>query len=65
MIKRNQVVAPAEFRAEGIESFQVVDFEISYFGNIIKTTHDTKILTDGRQFVIGGCGYIKEGYQVV
>ncbi len=62
--KMNKVEAPAEFKAEGVVAFQIVNFEINYFGNIIETTHDTKILEDGRQFVIGGCGYIAEGYEV-
>lgn len=54
----------AELRAEGIVAFQLVNFEINYFGNIVETTHDTKIMEDGRQIVIGGCGYIAEGYEV-
>ena len=62
--KRNMVKAPLEFKNKGIEFFQIVDFEINYFGKIIKTTHDTKILTNGKQLVIGGCGYIEEGYEV-
>lgn len=49
---------------KGIVAFQLVDFEINYFGTIIETTHDTKIMADGRQVVIGGCGFIKEGYEL-
>ena len=54
----------AELRAEGIVAFQLVNFEINYFGSIVETAHDTKIMEDGRQFVIGGCGFIAEGYEV-
>jgi hypothetical protein len=52
------------FKKQGIVALQLVKFEINYFGNIIETTHDTKIMHDGKQFVIGGCGFIKEGYEV-
>lgn len=45
-------------------AYQIVEFVISFFGNIIKTTHDTAIYADGRQVVIGGCGYIPHGYEV-
>jgi len=64
MNKRNKVEAPEEFKAEGVIAFQVVEFVISYFGNEIVTEHDTKIMTDGSQYVIGGCGFIKDGYKV-
>ena len=53
-----------EMLAEGIVAFQTVEFVIDYFGTEVVTTHDTKIMSDGRQLVIGGCGYISEGYQV-
>lgn len=59
--KVNQNI-PAEFIEEGIVAFQVVKFEIKYFGNVIETTHDTKVMKDGRQIVIGGCGFIPDGY---
>ena len=62
--KMAKVEAPAEFKAEGVVAFQMVNFEINYFGSIIETSHDTKIMEDGRLFVIGGCGYIAEGYEV-
>jgi hypothetical protein len=48
--------------ANGIVAFEQVEFTINFFGTIIETTHDTKILKDGTQIVIGGCGYIQEGY---
>jgi len=51
-----------EFLAMGIVAFQLVKFEINFYGKLIETTHDTKIMKDGSQIVIGGCGYIKEGY---
>lgn len=48
----------------GIVAFQLVRFIINFFGTEIETVHDTKITKDGRQFVIGGCGYINEGYEL-
>lgn len=48
----------------GITAFQIVKFIINYFGTEIETVHDTKIMKDGRQIVIGGCGYINEGYEL-
>lgn len=54
----------AEMAAQGIVAFQLVEFVIDFFGNEITTTHDTKIVQGGRQFVIGGCGYVPDGYEV-
>ena len=53
-----------EFLAKGIVAFQVLEFNIEYFGRKMEITHDTKIMQDGRQLVIGGCGFIKEGFEV-
>tara|TARA_R110000751_G_scaffold285031_1_gene389260 strand:- start:336 stop:551 length:216 start_codon:yes stop_codon:yes gene_type:complete len=53
-----------EMLQNGIVAFQTVEFTIDFYGNEIETTHDTRIMKDGRQFVIGGCGYISEGYEV-
>ena len=63
--KKARVEAPAEDQAAGIIAFQVVEFVISYLGCEVITSHDTKILSNGRQFVIGGCGFIGDGYEVV
>lgn len=62
--KMAKVEAPEEFKAEGIVAFQVVSFEINFFGKVIETTHDTKIMEDGSQFVIDGDGFIPAGYEV-
>lgn len=48
----------------GVVAFQLVKFIINYFGTEIETIHDTKIMKDGRQFVLGGCGFIESGYEV-
>ena len=62
--KKAKVQAPKEFKAMGVVAFQVVEFVVNYFGSEIITAHDTKILKNGRQIVIGGCGFIPEGYEV-
>jgi hypothetical protein len=63
--KRAKVQAPEEFQRVGIVAFQVVDFVIDYFSNKIECSHDTKIMEDGRQFVIGGDGFISSGFEVL
>ena len=64
-IKYNRVEnTDLEFKQKGIVAFQTVKFIVSFYGKEVETTHDTKIMEDGSQFVIGGCGYIKEGYQL-
>jgi hypothetical protein len=60
--KLSKIAAPAEF--VGVVAFQVVRFTITYFGNVIECEHDTKILDDGRQIVIGGDGFIHDGFEV-
>lgn len=64
MNKKAEVAAPGEFQKDGIVAFQMVEFVVSYFGNEIITEHDTKIMSNGDQFVIGGCGFIPEGFKV-
>ena len=49
---------------KGIVAFQMVYFKINFFGKIIETNHDTKIMKNGTQIVIGGCGYIPDGFVV-
>ena len=62
----NKVVnTDKDFLAEGIVAFEQITFKINFYGTVVETTHDTKIMEDGRQFVIGGCGFIPEGFEVV
>ena len=53
-----------EFLNQGIVAFQLVKFTINFFGSVIENIHDTKIMKDGRQIVIDGCGFIKDGYEL-
>lgn len=64
LTKKTKVEAPQEFKKLGVVAFQLVDFVIDYFGNKIECSHDTKIMSDGRQLVIGGDGFIADGYDV-
>lgn len=48
----------------GIVAFQLVKFEINFYGNVIESILDTKILSDGTQSVIEGDGYVQTGYQL-
>lgn len=50
--------------SNSIVAFQMVKFVINYFGSCMEIEHDTKIMKDGRQFVIGGCGFIPDGYEL-
>ena len=67
-VKRHvRVEVPVEYRAElnaqwGCEviACQLVDFKVDWFGMLIESTHDTVILSDGRQLVNGGDGFIKD-----
>lgn len=54
----------ATYLNNGVVAFQVVKFIINFFGTEIETVHDTKIMSNGKQFVIGGCGYIPEGFEL-
>lgn len=49
---------------EDIVAFQMVEYEIDYFGNKITGCLDTKIMKDGRQLVIGGDGFFADGYEI-
>jgi len=64
-IKANKMKKVELAKAEnGVVAFQLVEFVINFFGSEVVSVHDTKIMQDGRQFVIGGCGYIADGFEV-
>ena len=62
--KKTKVAAPDEDKKAGVVAYQAVEFIIDYFGCQVVTEHDTKILSSGKQVVIGGCGYIEDGYEL-
>ena len=61
--KLSRVEAPVGEYAD-IVAFQLVEFEIDFFGNKDTFVLDTKIMNDGRQVVIDGNGWIASGYEV-
>ena len=62
--KKAKVTADAEFQEKGVVAFQVVEFVFKYFGVDVVREHNTRIMQDGRQFVIDGDGFIKAGFEV-
>lgn len=48
----------------GIIAFQLVKFEYSFYGSKCTDILDTKIMADGRQIVINGNGFIKDGSEI-
>ena len=61
--KLTKVQVPAG-EYEDVSAFQLVEFTINFFGHIESFVLDTKIMNDGSQFVVGGNGFIADGYQV-
>jgi hypothetical protein len=53
-----------ETLAMGIVAFQLVKFDYSFYGNFQSDVLDTKIMSDGKQIVIDGNGFIKEGTEI-
>ena len=53
-----------ESKENGVVAFQLVNFQIHFYANEMEPTHDTKIMSDGRQIVIDGCGFIEAGYEL-
>ena len=63
--KMQKVEVPAEYqKEEGCVAFQLVKIVIDFYGKLIEDVLDSKILQDGRQVIINGNGYIKEGYEI-
>ena len=48
----------------GIVAFQLVKFDVCFYGKLITDVLDTKIMRDGRQIVIDGNGFIPAGYEL-
>ena len=44
--------------------FQMVDFHIDFYGKKMVLREDTRIMLDGRQFVINGNGFIPQDFEL-
>jgi hypothetical protein len=63
--KLQRVDIPVEHqKEEGCIAYQNIKVVINFYGNLTEDILDTKILEDGRQVVIGGNGYIEDGYEI-
>lgn len=62
--KQNIVKIPAEHQEGDVVAFQLIDFEINFFGAIQKFTLDSRILKDGSQYILNGNGWIKSGFKI-
>lgn len=55
---------PKEEQYDGIVAFQLVKITYAFYGKTMGEIHDTKIMEDGRQFVINGNGFIPAGFEI-
>ena len=56
---------PTEYqKEEGCIAFQIVKLTYNFYGKEMTDTFDTKILANGKQVVIGGNGFIKDGFEI-
>ena len=53
-----------ETLSTGIIAFQLVKFDYTFYGSPQSDVIDTKIISDGRQIVIDGNGFIKAGTEI-
>jgi len=65
-IQKLQIVnVPAEYqKEEGCVAFQMVKLTYNFYGKEMSENFDTKILSNGSQFVISGNGFIKDGFKI-
>jgi hypothetical protein len=63
--KLNLVQVPVEFqKEEGCVAFQLVELTYSFYGSVMTEIFDTKILSNGKQLVISGNGFIKDNFEI-
>ncbi len=62
--KLGKTIIPAEHQKEHGDTvaFELVEFTINYFGALDKFVLDTRINKDGTQSVVGGNGWIADGF---
>ena len=64
MEKQAITEVPREEQYDGIVAFQFVKMTYNFYGRTMVEMHDTKIMEDGRQFVINGNGFIPAGFEI-
>ncbi|MEY8458576.1 hypothetical protein [Lactococcus ileimucosae] len=47
-----------------IVAFQMIEMTINYYGCVRTFKFDTKIMDDGRQFIIDGNGFVDDGTEI-
>jgi len=52
------------YKKAGIVAFQLVEITFHGLEKPSKQIHDTKILKDGRQIIINGDGFVREGLDI-
>ena len=63
--KLTKTNVPVEFqKQEGCMAFQMVKITYSFYGSEMSELFDTKIIENGKQFIINGNGFIKDGFQI-
>lgn len=63
--KLQLVEVPSQYQdKEGCVAFQIVKLTYSFYGKQMNEIFDTKILADGKQYVISGNGFIKDGFEI-
>lgn len=56
---------PAQYqKEEGYVAFQKVELNYSFYGKQMVEIFDTKILNSGKQVIINGNGFIKDGFEI-
>jgi hypothetical protein len=58
------VTAPKDEQEQGIKGYQLVTYEINYFGSPVTGRFDTKIMLDGRRLVHNGDGFFENNRDV-
>jgi hypothetical protein len=62
--KQKLTKLPKEEQYDGIVGFQMVKMTYNFYGKEIQDMHDTKIMEDGKQFVVNGNGFIPQGFEI-
>lgn len=55
-----------DYKADGMDvvAFQLVTIEYSFYGRTMSDTFDTKIDSEGRQFIVSGNGFFEDGKEI-